>query len=30
MKTLYFLAGCNEAGKTAAAFTLLPNLLNCR
>ena len=30
MKTLYLLAGCNGAGKTTAAYTLLPNLLNCR
>ena len=30
MKTLYLLANCNGAGKTTAAFTLLPGLLNCR
>ncbi|MGY3088928.1 putative ABC-type ATPase [Hymenobacter sp. UYAg731] len=30
MKTLYLLAGCNGAGKTTAAFTLLPGLLECR
>ncbi|WP_226163575.1 AAA family ATPase [Hymenobacter terricola] len=30
MKTLYLLAGCNGAGKTTAAYTLLPGLLNCR
>jgi predicted ABC-type ATPase len=30
MKTLYLLAGCNGAGKTTAAFTLLPGLLGCR
>ena len=30
MKTLYLLAGCNGAGKTTAAFTLLPHLLDCR
>ena len=30
MKTLYLLAGCNDVGKTTAAFTLLPGLLNCR
>jgi len=30
MKTLYLLAGCNGAGKTTAAFTLLPGLLACR
>jgi predicted ABC-type ATPase len=29
MKTLYLLAGCNGAGKTTAAFTLLPGLLAC-
>lgn len=27
MKTRYLLAGCNGAGKTTAAFTLLPGLL---
>jgi predicted ABC-type ATPase len=30
MKALYPLAGCNGAGKTTAAFTLLPGLLECR
>ncbi|SFQ74291.1 zeta toxin family protein [Hymenobacter arizonensis] len=30
MKTLYLLAGCNGAGKTTAAFALLPGLLGCR
>ena len=30
MKPLYLLAGCNGAGKTTAAFTLLPGLLGCR
>lgn len=30
MKTLYILAGCNGAGKTTAAYALLPNLLDCR
>ena len=30
MKTLYLLAGCNGAGKTTAAFALLPGLLACR
>lgn len=29
MKTRYLLAGCNGAGKTTAAFTLLPGLLDC-
>ena len=30
MKTLYLLAGCNGAGKTTAAFSLLPSLLDCQ
>lgn len=30
MKTLYLLAGCNGAGKTTAAYALLPDLLDCR
>ncbi|PJJ55048.1 hypothetical protein [Hymenobacter chitinivorans] len=30
MKTLYLLAGCNGAGKTTAAYALLPTLLGCR
>jgi predicted ABC-type ATPase len=30
MKTLYILAGCNGAGKTTAAYALLPGLLGCR
>lgn len=30
MKTLYFIAGCNGAGKTTASYTLLPELWNCR
>ena len=29
-KTLYLLAGCNGAGKTTAAYALLPTLLDCR
>ena len=27
MKTLYLLAGCKGAGKTTAAYTLLPDVL---
>lgn len=27
--TLYVIAGCNGAGKTTAAFTVLPEMLNC-
>ncbi|MDO7876571.1 hypothetical protein Q5H93_17635 [Hymenobacter sp. ASUV-10] len=30
MTTLYLLAGCNGAGKTTAAYALLPGLLDCR
>jgi len=30
MKPCCLLAGCNEAGKTTAAFTLLPGLLDYR
>ena len=30
MKRLYILAGCNGAGKTTAAYALLPELLDCR
>lgn len=30
MKTLYFIAGCNGAGKTTASYTLLPEQWNCR
>ncbi len=30
MKTLYLIAGCNGAGKTTAAYVMLPNLLGCR
>lgn len=29
-KNLYFIAGCNGAGKTTASFALMPDLLNCR
>lgn len=30
MPNLYLLAGCNGAGKTTAAYTILPEVLNCR
>jgi predicted ABC-type ATPase len=30
MKNLYILAGCNGAGKTTAAYAMLPELLGCR
>ena len=30
MTTRYLLAGCHGAGKTTAAFALLPGLLDCR
>ncbi|GAB3919082.1 zeta toxin family protein [Larkinella terrae] len=30
MPNLYILAGCNGAGKTTAAYTILPEVLNCR
>ncbi|RZK20941.1 MAG: zeta toxin [Hymenobacter sp.] len=29
-KNLYIIAGCNGAGKTAASFTILPEMLDCR
>lgn len=29
-KHLYIIAGCNGAGKTTAAYTLLPTMLDCR
>ncbi len=29
-KTLYIISGCNEAGKTTASYTVLPEVLNCR
>ncbi|WP_084446421.1 zeta toxin family protein [Hymenobacter roseosalivarius] len=29
MKRLYIIAGCNGAGKTTAAFAMLPGLLDC-
>ena len=28
-KNLYIIAGCNDAGKTTASFTILPEMLNC-
>lgn len=28
-RKLYLLAGCNGAGKTTAAFTLLPEIFSC-
>lgn len=29
-KTLYIIAGCNGAGKTTAAYTLLPEMYKCK
>ena len=29
-KTLYIIAGCNGAGKTTAAYTILPEVWNCK
>jgi predicted ABC-type ATPase len=29
-KKLYVIAGCNGAGKTTAAFTILPEILDCK
>jgi predicted ABC-type ATPase len=29
-KNLYIIAGCNGAGKTTAAFTILPEILLCK
>jgi predicted ABC-type ATPase len=29
-KNLYIIAGCNGAGKTAASFTILPEILDCK
>lgn len=29
-KNLYIIAGCNEAGKTTASFTILPEMLDCK
>lgn len=30
MPNLYFISGCNGAGKTTASFTVLPEMLNCK
>jgi predicted ABC-type ATPase len=30
MPNLYLIGGCNGAGKTTAALTVLPNVLNCQ
>lgn len=30
MPNLYIIAGCNDAGKTTASLTILPEILNCR
>jgi predicted ABC-type ATPase len=30
MPNLYFISGCNGAGKTTASFTVLPEMLGCR
>lgn len=30
MKNLYILSGCNGAGKTTVAFTILPEILQCK
>jgi predicted ABC-type ATPase len=29
-KNLYIIAGCNDAGKTTASFTILPDILDCK
>lgn len=29
-KNLYVIAGCNDAGKTTASFTILPEILDCK
>lgn len=29
-KILYIIAGCNGAGKTTAAYTILPEIINCK
>lgn len=30
MPNLYILAGCNGAGKTSVAYTLLPDVVDCK
>lgn len=30
MPNLYIISGCNEAGKTTASYTILPEMLNCK
>ncbi|KIO74621.1 zeta toxin [Pedobacter lusitanus] len=30
MPNLYIVSGCNDAGKTTASYTILPEILNCR
>jgi predicted ABC-type ATPase len=30
IKNLYIIAGCNGAGKTTAAYNILPQILNCK
>ncbi|MFH1195496.1 MAG: zeta toxin family protein [bacterium] len=30
MPNIYFVAGCNGAGKTTASFTMLPEMLECK
>lgn len=29
-KNLYIISGCNDAGKTTASYTVLPEVLHCR
>lgn len=29
MPNLYIITGCNEAGKTTASLSFLPDMLNC-
>ena len=30
MRKLYIIAGCNDAGKTTASYTILPEMLDCK